>query len=73
MRIDKEKLKAIAKLPDDLLWEEVKRTAEKHKLKIPDAKPPKEDLDRLRSILENSDKLTLPAAMKLINKYRKGL
>jgi len=71
LKIDKEKLSALAKLEDDALWAEIKTIAAQHGFKLPDATPSHDQLEKLRAAVCDTDKINLMGAMKIINKYRK--
>ena len=70
MKLDKESLKKMATLPDDELWQTIRKTAEAHGISLPEGTPKKEELSRLRGILLDAEKLNPLAAMKLINDYK---
>ena len=71
MKIDKEKLKAFASLPDDELWRQVTMIAGTHGISLPDSPPPSGELQKLRDAVD-ADKLKLTDALRVVNKYRKG-
>ena len=71
MKIDKEKLKAFASLPDDELWRQVTMIARTHGISLPDSPPPSGELQKLRDAVD-ADKLKLTDALRVVNKYRKG-
>ncbi len=69
MRFDKEKLEALAALPDDRLWAEVVRIAESFGYALPKNTPPHGELEKMRDAVR-SDKLNVTDAMRLVNKYK---
>lgn len=71
MRLDKESLEKMAALPDDQLWATVRKTAEAHGIALPNRTPKHEELDKLRAILKDTEKLSPIKAMKLINDYKR--
>lgn len=71
MKIDKEKINALAALNDDALWTEIKTIAAQHGFKLPDATPSHDQLQKLRATVCDTDKINLAGAIKIINKYRK--
>ena len=71
LKIDKEKLNALAKLDDDALWVEVKTIAARHGFKLPDATPKHEQMEKLRTAVTDTEKINLSGAIKIINQYRK--
>ena len=72
MKIDKEKLAALAALPDDALWKEIRKIAGENKISLPEATPKKEEMAKIRSLLLNSDKINMFSAMKFINELKRG-
>lgn len=71
MKFSKEELEALARLPDDKLWEEVKRIAAGYGINLPQKVPSHEELEKLRSIA-TANKIPMGEAMMLINKYKRG-
>lgn len=72
MRIDKEKLSAMAALSDEELWAKVAAIAEKNGIKLPPKAPTPEEMSKLRAAMSEPDRLGALGAMKIINKYKKG-
>ena len=72
MKLDKENLKKIASLPDDELWKTVHSIAKSHGVSLRENPPSADEITKLRQILNDSDKLNMFAAMKLINEYKRG-
>ena len=72
MKIDKEKLKALAELPDDELWAKIKTIAASHGFKLPENTPPHTELQKVRDAVGGKDKINLSGALKIINNYRRG-
>ena len=70
MRFDREKLEALAALPDDKLWAEVVRIAESYGYSLPQKTPSHEDLEKMRAAAR-SERINLSEAMRLINQYKK--
>ena len=70
MRFDREKLEALAALPDDQLWAEVVRIAESYGYSLPQKTPSHEDLEKMRAAAR-SERINLSEAMRLINQYKK--
>ena len=70
MRIDKEKLAALAALPDDKLWAEVVRIADSFGYTLPKETPSHADLEKLRGAA-TSEKINISEAMRLANQYKK--
>lgn len=70
MRFDKEKLDALAALPDDKLWAEVVRIADGFGYSLPKETPPHSDLEKMRNAVK-SEKINVADAMRLVNKYKR--
>ena len=71
MRIDREKLEALAAMPDDQLWAEVVRIAASFGYSLPKQTPPHQELEKMRSAVR-SEKINVSEALKLVNQYKKG-
>ena len=71
MKFNREELEALSALPDDKLWAEVRKIGVGYGLKLPDRQPSHEELEKLRQIA-TAGKISMPEAMRLINKYKKG-
>ena len=72
MRIDKEKLSAMANLSDAELWRTVETVAAKNGVKLPIDPPPPSEMQKLREAMQSPDRLSTLGALKLISKYKKG-
>lgn len=70
MRFDKEKLEALAALPDDKLWSEVVRIAAGFGYSLPKETPPHAELEKMRSAAR-ADKINVADAMRLVNQYKR--
>ena len=70
MRFDREKLEALASLPDDKLWAEVLKIADSYGYSLPRQTPSHEDLEKMRSIAR-SDKINVAEAMRLVKQYKR--
>ena len=71
MRFDKEKLEALAALPDDKLWCEVVRIADSLGNSLPKETPPHSELQKMRDAVR-SDKINIADAMRVVNRLRRG-
>ncbi len=72
MRLDKEQLQQLTSLPDKELWEKIVAFARGYGLTLPEATPPPEQMQKLRSAVNPSGKANLAEALRVINEYRKG-
>ena len=70
MKIDKEKIEALAALPDDELWREARKMAASYGFSLPENTPPKETLDKLREVVLGG-KINMMEAARIIRKYGK--
>lgn len=71
MRIDREKLVALAALPDPQLWAEIRKFAAQKGFRLPETQPPHEDLERLRRTVTDTDKIQVAEALRIVNEYRR--
>ena len=71
MRINKEQLDALVAMPDDALWREILKIAGGYGLKLPEATPSHESLERLRDTVRG-DRINYGDALRMLNNYRKG-
>lgn len=72
MKFTKEEIEKLAALPDDELWCQVQTIAKGYGLNLPNTQPSHTELEKLRSIATGG-KISMPEAMMLINKYKKGM
>ena len=71
MRIDREKLEALAAMPDDQLWAEVVRIAASFGYALPKQTPPHQELEKMRSAAR-SEKINVSDALRILNEYKRG-
>lgn len=72
MKIDKEKLAALAALPDDQLWATILEIGKSYGFNLPKQAPPHSELEKIRGAVTGGAKPNLSEAIKLVNNYRKG-
>lgn len=70
MKIDREKLDALAALPDEKLWTEVVKIAGMYGYSLPKETPSHADLEKMREAVR-SDKINMSEALRLVNQYKK--
>ena len=70
MRFDREKLEALAAMPDDQLWTEVVRIAAGFGYALPKETPPHSELEKMRGAVR-ADKINVAEAMRFVNQYKK--
>ena len=73
MRVDKNKLEALASLDDEALWRQIKGIVESRGIKLPDKAPASSELNKFRAICRSDKSFTLTEAMRLISNYKKGV
>ena len=69
MKIDREKIAALAALPDDELWREIVAIGAKHGFNMPRETPPHSELEKLRNTV-GGDKLKIGDALRILNSFR---
>ena len=69
MKIDREKIAALAALPDDELWHEIVTIGAKHGFNMPKKTPPHSELEKLRNTV-GGDKLKLGDALRILNSFK---
>ena len=70
MKINKEQLDALMRLPDDRLWGEIVRMAAGYGFVLPAEVPPKEQMEKLRGAA-GAGKISAMDALRLLNEYKK--
>ena len=71
MKIDKEKLREISGKPDAELWCTISEIAGKHGYVLPKNTPDKAQMDKIRAIMGNCDKINMREAMRLLQEYKR--
>lgn len=72
MKINNEKLKGLASLDDEALWQQMLTIAGGKGHKINSPMPPHEEMERIRRIMRGEEKISLGEAMKILNTYKNG-
>jgi hypothetical protein len=70
MRFDKEKLEALAALPDDALWAEVIRIADSFGYCLPRETPPHSELQKMRDAVKGGN-INATSAIRLVNQLKR--
>ena len=70
MRFDREKLEALASMPDEKLWAEVVRIADSFGYSLPRETPPHSELEKMRSAAR-AEKINVADALRLVNQYKR--
>ncbi len=71
MKIDQNLLAELTRLPDKELWQTIRQIAGEKGIKLPEATPPHETLERLRATVKGNGGLRLGEAVSVINRYMK--
>lgn len=71
MKINQNLLTELARLPDGELWQTIRGIAAEKGIKLPEATPPHETLERLRATVKGSGGLRLGEAVSVISRYMK--
>lgn len=71
MKFDKQKLAALSALPDAALWEEIVKMGKEHGISIPKTPPTHEELERLRGVIGDPDRMRMSDAIRVVNDYKK--
>ena len=71
MKIDYEKLKSLAALPDAQLWATVRAVAAEKGFTLPDTPPSPEDMAKLRGVMKSAEGVRMTDAMRMLNQYKK--
>ncbi len=71
MKIDKEKLRALANKSDAELWDTINKIAAKHGYDLPKSAPGKAEMDKIRAIMGSPDKFNMRDAMRLMQEYKR--
>lgn len=71
MKFNKEQLRALAALPDNELWVQVRKIAGQYGFKLPEPTPSPAELQKLRAVLANPEQIKMSEAIRLVNEYRR--
>ena len=70
MKINKEKLEALASLDDDSLWKEIRTTAQKFGYTLPAATPAKSDIEKIRGVMQSAEKISTLEIARLLSSLK---
>ncbi len=71
MKIDKEKLMELSGKSDAELWRVISEIAGKHGYALPKNTPEKSEMDKIRAIMGNADKINMREAMRILQEYKR--
>ena len=70
MKIDKELMKTLLKLDDRALWNKIREMADKYGYNLPCDTPSAENMKKLRTVLENVDKISTADLVRLMSMFK---
>ena len=71
MKINKEELKRLCEKSDAELWQIINEVAAKHGYDLPKSAPKNGEMNKIRAILGDSDKINMREAMRLMQEYKR--
>ncbi len=72
MKIDKDKLRAVAALPDDELWRLIREIAAGHGFTLPERTPSHGELEKIRTAISHGASPNIAEALRVIKDYKRG-
>lgn len=70
MKLNKAKLEELASLDDAHLWQEIRSAAEKFGYTLPANQPAQRDLEKIRSVMKEADKVSAMEIAKLLSAFK---
>ena len=70
MKFDKELIKTLLKLDDRALWTKIREMAGKYGYTLPEDTPSAENMKKLRSALENAEKINAADLVRLMSVFK---
>lgn len=70
MKIDREKMKEYAALPDDKLWTMIRRVASEHGYELSLDTPQHDKMEKIREVLRGDVEISMGAALRLLKSYK---
>ena len=71
MKLNKEKIDRLSKLPDDELWAEIRTMLSKHGIHLAERVPTHEDMTRLREAFTLGEGISPMEAVRFIGEYKR--
>ena len=71
MKFNKEKMEALAALPDREMWEEIRKIASERGFKLPDSAPPRKTMEKIRRAMMGAEKISLAEAAKIMQNFKR--
>lgn len=72
MKLDREKMKALAEKNDGELWAEIRKVAKENGYNLPEAAPSADNLKKIRAVLSGNEKFNYADALRILSSYKKG-
>ncbi len=70
MKFNKDALRELSQKSDAELWEQIRTIATEHGIKIPEGQPSKENLDKVRRMLDGTERMSFSNAKKILDDFR---
>ena len=70
MKINKDLINELKALDDAGLWSKIRSMASKYGYTLPEEIPPKKDMQSLRSVMENIDKINVTDIARLLSTFK---
>lgn len=70
MRLDRDKLNELVSLPDEELWKRIVEIAKEYGFTLPTKTPEHAELEKLRSIAGDGNKMNVSGALRILSKYK---
>ena len=70
MRLDRDKLNELVSLPDEELWKRIIEMAKEYGITMPEKTPEHSELEKLRGIAGDGNKMNVSGALRILSKYK---
>lgn len=71
MKLDKAQVDALLAKGDAELWAGIRAMAKGRGFNLPEATPPRSDMQKIREALKNIDKISPSFALRMLNEYKR--
>lgn len=72
MKVDKSMLDALRKQNDDQLWASIVALGASKGFTLPKTTPPSAQMQKIRALMENPEKINMAQALRLLNQYKQN-